>query len=106
MRPSWASLAISQSTIAEMLQGSLRSSRVSRGRRVPTTAQRRTCVSTFSIPLDTGGEYFTLDPKLALERADQLGRVGAKRNKLGHRLATLRDHDSVRIHAIEQRQAL
>jgi hypothetical protein len=33
----------------------------------PTTAQSRTCVSTFSIPLDSGGENFALDPELALE---------------------------------------
>ena len=36
----------------------------------------------------------------------QLGRIGAKRNELGHRFAALRDHYPLRIHAIEQCQAL
>src|SRR6266571_869604 len=88
-----------------MLQISFCRSWVSRGLSAPVTAYSNTCVSTFSIPVDTGGEDVALDLDLALERADEARRVSAEGNQLRHRLPPFRDHDSVLVDLVDQRQA-
>src|SRR3989304_9972780 len=106
IRPSLASLAISQRTMAEMLQVSSESKRRSRGVRLPPSACRRTWVSRLSIPGEPRGADVALDPDLTLEAADQIRRIVAKRDQLGNRLAVLGDHDPLRIDPVEQREAL
>lgn len=71
IRPNCDNFAISQKTMAEMLQRLAASSRVSAAVNLPATACSSTCVSRLSIPLEPGGEDVALDDDLALERPDE-----------------------------------
>src|SRR5438876_330173 len=104
--PSCASCATSQSTIADMLQRSLRRRRASDGDRRPATASSSMCVSRFSTPLHARGHDVAADMKFPAERADEARRVGSKRDELRYRLAALGDDDPIRVDLLEQRQAL
>jgi hypothetical protein len=60
----------------------------------------------FSIPLDTGRKNIPFDFQLAFEASDHFCVVRMDWDELGNRLALFGDNDSVRIHSVEQRQAL
>src|SRR5712691_2954220 len=106
IRPSSASLPISQITMAEMLQGSSPSNAASRPVSSPARAWSRMWVSRLSIPPESGGQDVALDPDLAPQASDQGSGLGADRDELRHRLAVLRDHDALGRHPIEQGKAL
>src|ERR1700682_2601398 len=105
MRPSCVSFAVSQSTIADMLQRWAVSSLRSPGRSVPATAYSSTWVSRLSIPRHASGENGALDVQFAGERADEVRRIGGKRHQLRHRLSPFGDDDALGIDLVEQREA-
>src|SRR5713226_4072494 len=106
IRPSSASLPISQITMAEMLQGSSPSNAASRPVSSPASAWSRMWVSRLSIPPESGGQDVALDPDLAPQASDESCGLGAHRDELRHRLAGLLDHDVLRLDPSQQGQAL
>src|SRR5262245_10249373 len=91
-----------------MLQTLLESRAFSLGLSMSVKAKTRMWVSRLSIgvPRQARREKVAADLDLALEAADQHGRLARVRDQLGHGLAVLRDHEPVGVQVVEQRQAL
>src|SRR3984893_7418804 len=58
------------------------------------------------MPIEPGGEDLAFDFEFARERPDETRGIGCKRDQFGHRLTPFCNHDPVRVHLVEQGQAL
>src|SRR6516225_2305925 len=91
MRPSSASFANSQSTIAEIPHRLVRSKLRSAGFSAPISAKTRMWVSRLSIPAGASRQDVADDRQLPAQAADQLTRLRVDRYQLGDRFAALCD---------------